>query len=109
MIRRALVLLTSSFLLTGAVACNAQIGGSTSATVCTPSGCTTTFPRSGDLRVSVLGLDARLLSADSGVARLEIAGQQISLAVGAQTEVGGFSVGVREITDTHVVVTVTAG
>jgi hypothetical protein len=78
-------------------------GGNTS---CGTDGCTVTFPRSGTAEVSVLGVNAKLVRVDAGVAQIEVAGQTVTVPVGGQTEVGGFVVRVEEITDQQVVVRV---
>jgi hypothetical protein len=75
---------------------------------CGLDGCTITFPRSGDVAVSVLGVEARLVGVQDGTAQLEVAGQQITVPVGGETEAGGFMVGVQQVTDTEVVVHVRA-
>lgn len=75
---------------------------------CGLDGCTVTFPRSGDTLVSVLGVEARLIGVQDGVAELEVAGRRISLPVGGETEAGGLVVGVDQVTDTEVVVRVRA-
>src|SRR5690606_24096775 len=48
-------------------------GGPGSRTDCGLDGCTVTFPRSGAVAVSVLGVEARLAGVQNGTARLEIA------------------------------------
>jgi hypothetical protein len=75
---------------------------------CGLDGCTVTFPRSGNVVVSVLGVEARLVGVQDGTAQLEVAGQQITVPVGGETEAGGFMVGVDRVTDTEVVVRVRA-
>jgi hypothetical protein len=79
-------------------------GGQGSSTSCGLDGCTVTFPRSGSVAVSVLGVQARLVEVQNGTARLEVAGQQVSVPVGGETEAGGLKVGVERLTDTEVVV-----
>ena len=86
----------------------AGCGGGGSQTQCGLDGCTVTFPRSGEAAVSVLGVDARLLGVQDGTAQLEVAGQQITVPVGGETEVAGFRVAVDQVTDTEVVVRVRA-
>jgi hypothetical protein len=81
-------------------------GGSGSQTDCGLNGCTITFPRSGDAAVSVLGVEARLVGVLNGTAELEVAGQRITVPVGGETQAGGFTVGVEQVTDTEVVVRV---
>lgn len=87
----------------------AGCGGDGSQTQCGLDGCTVTFPRSGDAAVSVLGVEARLVGVQDGVAELEVAGQQITVPVGGETEAAGFMVGVERVTETEVVVRVRAG
>lgn len=76
-------------------------GGNTS---CGLGGCTVTFPRSGEAAVSVLGVTARLVRVDAGIAQVEVAGQTVMVPVGEQTQVGSFVVRVEQITDAQVVV-----
>jgi hypothetical protein len=83
-------------------------GGSGSQTDCGLDGCTITFPRSGEAAVSVLGVEARLVGVQDGTAELEVAGQQVTVPVGGETQAGGFTVGVERVTDTEVVVRVRA-
>ncbi|MDN5858092.1 MAG: hypothetical protein L0H84_05660 [Pseudonocardia sp.] len=102
MTRRAASLLVSvlaAFVLAGC-------GGGSSSTDCGLDGCTVTFPRSGDVAVSVLGVEARLVDVKGGVARLTVAGQEVTVPVGGETEAGGFRVAVEKVTDTEVVVRV---
>jgi hypothetical protein len=93
--------------LGGLTGCGGGSGGSN--TDCSVNGCTVTFPRTGNTEVSVLGVSARLLGVENDVARIEVAGQTVSVPVGGQTQAGGFAVGVERVTDTEVVVRVTAG
>jgi hypothetical protein len=44
-------------------------------------GCTITFPRNGDLSVSVLGVEARLVGVQNGTAHVVVAGQQVTVPV----------------------------
>jgi hypothetical protein len=83
-------------------------GGGGSNVDCGLDGCTVTFPRSGDAAVSVLGVEARLVGVQDGTAQLDVAGQQVTVPVGGQTEAGGFTVAVEQVTDTEVVVRVRA-
>jgi hypothetical protein len=86
----------------------AGCGGGGSQTECGLDGCTITFPRSGDVAVSVLGVEARLVGVQNGTAELEVAGQRITVPVGGETQASGFTVGVEQVTDTEVVVRVRA-
>lgn len=84
-------------------------GGGSSSTDCGLNGCAITFPRSGAGEVSVLGITAELVSVDAGAATVAVAGQTVTVPVGGQSEVNGFSVGVERVTDTDVVVRVRPG
>jgi hypothetical protein len=66
-----------------------------------------TFQRSGNSQVSILGVQARLLGVEGGVARLEVAGQTVTVPVGGEAAADGFSVRVERLTDTEVVVRIT--
>ena len=82
--------------------------GGSGNTSCGTDGCTVTFPRSGDATVSVLGVTARLLRVDADIAQVEVAGTTVMVPVGGQTEVAGLVVRVDQITDTQVVVRISA-
>jgi hypothetical protein len=100
---RLLAAVLAAFVLAvGTTAC----GGGSSQTSCGLDGCTVTFPRSGEAAVSVLGVEARLLGVQNGMADLEVAGQRVTVPVGGETEAGGFLVSVDRVTDTEVVVRV---
>lgn len=86
----------------------AGCGGSGSNTDCGVGGCTIMFPRSGDTAVSVLGVSARLLGVEQGQATIEVAGQTVTVPVGGETQAQGFTVAVESVTDTEVVVRVSA-
>jgi hypothetical protein len=104
-VRRALTAaLTVVALTVGAAGCAS--GGN--ATQCGIDGCTITFPRTGDTSVSVLGVEARLVGVQDGAANIEVAGQRITVPVGGEASVGGFTVGVDRLTDTQVVVRIRA-
>ena len=81
-------------------------GAGGSNTDCGVDGCTITFPRSGDTSVSVLGVEARLVGVQNGTAELAVAGQTVTVPVGGETQAGGFTVGVEQVTDQKVVVRV---
>jgi hypothetical protein len=103
MIRRSVMSVVS---VLAAVALVAGCGGQGSQTSCGLDGCTVTFPRSGEAAVSVLGVEARLLGVQNGMADLEVAGQRVTVPVGGETEAGGFLVSVDRVTDSEVVVRV---
>lgn len=81
-------------------------GDRSSATTCDLGGCTITFPRDGTGTVSVFGVEAQLVGVDAGSARIEVAGQTITIPVGGTTQAEGFTVGVERVTDSEVVVRV---
>lgn len=83
-------------------------GGQGSDTSCGIDGCTVTFARNGPSEVSVLGVTARLVRVDAQVAQVEVAGQTVTVPVGGQTQVGGFTVRVEQVTDAQVVVKISA-
>ncbi|GAA1246292.1 hypothetical protein GCM10009609_07150 [Pseudonocardia aurantiaca] len=84
----------------------AGCGGQGSQTDCGLDGCTITFPRSGQAAVSVLGIEARLVGVQEGSARLEVAGQTVTVPVGGEAQAEGFTVGVERVTESDVVVRV---
>jgi hypothetical protein len=99
-----------NILLAGLVALSvAACGAGGSQTDCGLNGCTVTFPRNGVGEVSVLGVTARLVGVDAGSATISVAGQTVTVPVGGQSEVNGFSVGVERVTDADVVVRVRPG
>ncbi|GAY09131.1 hypothetical protein [Pseudonocardia sp. N23] len=81
-------------------------GGGSSTTDCGLNGCTIAFPRSGEAAVSVLGIEAELVGVQNDVAEIVVAGQRVRVPVGAETEAGGFTVGVESVTASEVVVRV---
>ncbi len=105
MIRRAAL---SAMSVLTALVLVAGCGGAGSQTECGLDGCTITFPRSGDVAVSVLGVEARLIGVQDGTAELEVAGQKVTVPVGGETQAGSFTVGVERVTDTEVIVRVRA-
>ena len=83
-------------------------GGQGTDTRCGVDGCTVTFARTGSAEVSVLGVSARLLGVENDVARVEVAGQTVSVPVGGQAEAGGLPVRGGRVNDTQVVVRISA-
>ncbi|MEU7908237.1 hypothetical protein [Actinoplanes sp. NPDC049118] len=60
--------------------------------------CTVTLERSTSASASVLGVDAKFVSADSNTVTLEVAGEQIQLSKGQQAvDVGGLQVSLDSI------------
>ena len=65
--------------------------------------CTVTLDRTVDASVSVLGVEAKFISADENTATLEVAGEQIQLTRGqAAVDVGGLQVSLDSITSDSV-------
>ena len=105
MIRTVRNVLAAALVALAVTAC----GGGSSNTDCGLDGCTITFPRGGAGEVSVLGITAKLVSVDAGAATVQVAGQTVTVPVGGQSDVNGFSVGVERVTDADVVVRVRPG
>jgi hypothetical protein len=105
-LRRTLVAPLLAAAVVGAVLTGC--GGQGSGTSCGVDGCTVTFARSGAAEVSVLGVTARLVRVDAEVAQIEVAGQTVTVPVGGQAQVGGFTVRVEQVTDAQVVVKISA-
>ncbi|MGH3913549.1 MAG: hypothetical protein ACRDTC_09075 [Pseudonocardiaceae bacterium] len=99
----AALLTVLALALGGATAC----GGQNSQTDCSLDGCTVTFPRTGSSEVSLLGVKAKLLGVEGDNARLEVAGQGVTLPVGGEAAAEGFTVRVERVTDADVVVRIT--
>jgi len=67
--------------------------------------CTVTFDRGVEAQASVLGIDAKLVSAEGDQVTLDIGGEQLTLTVGqGGTEVAGLNVTLESVTDANVVV-----
>ncbi|AGL19607.1 hypothetical protein [Actinoplanes sp. N902-109] len=65
--------------------------------------CTVTIDRSVDASVSVLGVEAKFVSADQNTVTLDVAGEQITLTKGQQAVgVGGLQVSLDSITSDNV-------
>ena len=61
--------------------------------------CTVTIDRSVDASATVLGVEAKFVSADANTVTLEVAGEQIQLTKGQQAvEVGGLQVALDSVT-----------
>ena len=75
---------------------------------CTLDACTVTIDRTVDASASVLGVEAKFVSADANTVTLEVAGEQIQLTKGQQAvEVGGLQVALDSINDDTVNLQVT--
>lgn len=65
--------------------------------------CTVAFDRGVEANATVLGVEARLVSAEGDKVTVEVAGEQLTLTVGqAGQEVSGLNVTVESITDSQV-------
>ena len=65
--------------------------------------CTVTMDRSTSASASVLGVEAKFVSADANTVTLEVAGEQVQLTKGQQAvQVGGLQVSLDSITDSNV-------
>ena len=75
---------------------------------CSLDACTVTLDRTVDASASVLGVEAKFVSADENTVTLEVAGEQIQLTKGQQAvDVGGLQVSLDSITADAVNVQVT--
>jgi hypothetical protein len=74
---------------------------------CGLDACTVTIDRTVNASASVLGVEAKFLSADANTVTLEVAGEQIQLTKGQQAvDVGGLQVSLDSVTDDNVTVQV---
>jgi hypothetical protein len=87
-------------LLAAAALSAALLGGCGSDDVsCSLDACTVTYQRGAQASVSVLGVEAKLVTADANTVTLEVAGEQVQLTTGAPAvDVAGLKVGLEEIT-----------
>ena len=75
---------------------------------CSLDACTVTLDRTVNASASVLGVEAKFISADADTVTLEVAGEQIQLTKGQQAvNVGGLQVSLDSITDSNVGLQVT--
>jgi hypothetical protein len=74
-------------------------------TDCRIDACTVTFNRGVDAKASVLGVDAKLISAEGDKATVEVAGERLTLTMGQQAaQVAGLSVTLESVNDSQAVV-----
>jgi hypothetical protein len=65
--------------------------------------CTVTFDKGMDAKASVLGVEAKLVSAEGDKVTVEVAGERLTLTAGqAGTEAAGLRVTLDSVTDTQV-------
>jgi hypothetical protein len=70
---------------------------------CGLDSCTVTLDRTVDASASVLGVEAKFVSADANTATLEVAGEQIQLTKGQQAvNVGGLMVSLDSVTENNI-------
>lgn len=70
---------------------------------CSLDACTVTLDRTVNASASVLGVEAKFISADANTATLEVAGEQIQLTKGQQAvDVGGLLVSLDSVTDSNI-------
>lgn len=70
---------------------------------CGVDSCTVTIDRSTNASASVLGVEAKFISADANTVTLEVAGEQVQLTKGQQAvEVGGLQVSLDSITQDQI-------
>lgn len=66
---------------------------------CGLDACTVTLDRSANASASVLGVEAKFVSAEGDRVTVEVAGEQLQLTVGqAATQVGGLQVSLESVT-----------
>jgi len=79
-----------------------------SANCSSTSECTITFQRNADqAKISVLGVEISVVSADDSSVTLKVGGQQVTVQRDASATVGGLTVNLTSITDSEIVVKVT--
>jgi hypothetical protein len=67
---------------------------------CGLDSCTVSIERSTNASASVLGVEAKFISADADTVTVEVAGERVKLAKGQQAvEVGGLQVSLESITE----------
>lgn len=91
-------------LFTSAVLAMTVLTGCSSDNVnCGLDSCTVTIDRTVDASASVLGVEAKFVSADANTVTLEVAGEQVQLTKGQQAvDVGGLQVSLESIADNNV-------
>jgi hypothetical protein len=79
--------------------------GNNSDVSCGLDECTVTFDRGVDASASILGVEAKMLSAEGDRVTMEVAGEEITLTVGqAATEVAGLQVYLDSVTADQIAV-----
>ena len=97
-LKKTVALLTSAILASGLL-----MGCSNDNVNCGLDQCTVTIARETNASASVLGVEAKFISADQNTATLEVAGEQIQLTKGQQAvNVGGLAVVLDSVTQDNV-------
>ncbi|WP_227996468.1 hypothetical protein [Nocardia australiensis] len=107
-VRRLIVLCLLTLLAPFAVAA-CTIEGSGAKSECDTSGCTVTFNRGVNAKVSVLGVDAELVAVDGNQTTLKVGGQEVTVPVGHSQSAEGIAITVQDVTDEKVVVKFSTG
>ncbi|MEV0107743.1 AraC family transcriptional regulator [Nocardia sp. NPDC050799] len=76
---------------------------------CEVSGCTVTFERGVQAKISVLGVDTELTSVQGDLVTLSVAGQPVTVPMGESGSVQGLNLTVQEVTQDTVVVRLATG
>ena len=99
-IRRARLARPAALLSAAALAAALLAGcGGSNDVSCGLDACTVTYERGVEASASVLGVEAKLISADDNTVTVEVAGEQVQLTKGQQAvEVAGLQVSVAGIT-----------
>ncbi|NUP29850.1 MAG: hypothetical protein HOQ44_24770 [Nocardia sp.] len=100
-------LLLVSAASSGVAACTATGPGARSE--CEVSGCTVTFDRGVQAKISVLGVDTELTAVEGNTVTLSVAGQPVTVPVGETGSVQGLNLTVQEVTQDKVVVRLATG
>jgi hypothetical protein len=91
----------------GAAACAAEGLGTKSE--CNVGGCTVTFDRGVNAKVSILGVDAELVAVNGNTVTLKVGGQEVTVPAGQTQPADGLNATVQEITNDKVVVKFSTG
>lgn len=99
--------LAAPALSAGLVAGVSGCGGEGASTSCSTSQCTVTFDRSvADAKASVLGVEVVLVRASDTTVTLTVAGQEITVNNDQSASAGGFTIKLKSLTDSQIVVEV---
>ncbi|WP_040835275.1 hypothetical protein [Nocardia brevicatena] len=91
----------------GTVACSTTGPGTKSE--CNIGGCTITFDRGVNAKISVLGVDAELTAVEGNMVTLTVAGREVTVPAGESRQAEGMNLTVQEVTPEQVVVKIATG